>query len=128
MAWITSRAGLLLVAGLAVGCATMRTGSGSAVSDTNSAKFSWTSSGNVAGSMTATFADGETFTGRFFQITSTLTDELGPQGPTWHQEGVSMLSSLLTEGSLVLWGPRHWMEAGQVSARLIKRGGKVPRH
>ena len=29
----------------------------------------------------------ETFTGRFFQITSGLTDELGPQGPIWHQEG-----------------------------------------
>jgi hypothetical protein len=37
--------------------------------------------------MTATFANGETFTGRFFQVTSSLTDELGPQGPIWHQEG-----------------------------------------
>ena len=128
MARITSRVGCLLVVVLAVGCATTRTGSGSAVSGTNAAKFSWTSAGNVSGSMTATLANGETFTGQFYQITSSLTDELGPQGPTWHQEGVSMLSSLLTEGSLVLWGPRHWMEARQVSARLIKRGGKVPRH
>lgn len=38
--------------------------------------------------MAATFANGEAFTGRFFQITSSLTDELGPQGPIWHQEGV----------------------------------------
>jgi hypothetical protein len=88
MAWIASRAGLLLVAGLAVGCATMRTGSGSAVSGRNPVKFSWTSSGNVAGSITATLANGETFTGRFFQVTSTLTDELGSQGPVWHQEGL----------------------------------------
>ena len=88
MAWITSRAGLLLVAGLAVGCATMRTGSGSAVSGPNPVKFSWTSSGNVAGSITATLANGEIFTGRFFQVTSTLTDELGSQGPIWHQEGL----------------------------------------
>jgi hypothetical protein len=88
MACITLRAGLLLVAGLAAGCVTMRTGSGSAVSATNSVKFSWTSSGNVSGSITATFANGETFTGRFFQITSTLTDELGSQGPIWHQEGL----------------------------------------
>jgi hypothetical protein len=66
----------------------MRSGYGSAVPSTNSLKFSWTSSGNVAGSMTATFANGETFTGRFFQITSSLTDEFGPQGSTWHQEGV----------------------------------------
>jgi hypothetical protein len=38
--------------------------------------------------MTATFANGDTFTGRFLEITSSLTDELGPQGPIWHQEGV----------------------------------------
>lgn len=88
MACMTSRAGLLLLAGLAAGCATMRTGSGSAVSDTNSVKFSWAGSGNVSGSMTATFANEGTFTGRFFQITSSLTDELGPQGPIWHQEGL----------------------------------------
>jgi hypothetical protein len=50
--------------------------------------FSWTSSGNVSGSMTARFANGETFVGRFFQITSSLTDELGPQGPNWHQQGL----------------------------------------
>ena len=77
-----------MLVGLVVGCVTMRTGSGSAVSGTNSVKFSWTSSGNVSGSMTATFATGETFTGRFLQITSNLTDELGPQGPIWHQEGL----------------------------------------
>jgi hypothetical protein len=88
MACITSRAGFLLIVGLVVGCATVRTGSGSAISGTNSVKFSWTSSGNVSGSMTATLANGETFTGRFFQSTSSLTDELGPQGPNWHQEGL----------------------------------------
>jgi hypothetical protein len=88
MACRTWRAGFLLVVGLAAGCATtMRTGSGSAVSGANPMKFSWTSSGNVSGSMTATFANGKTYTGRFFQVTSSLTDELGPQGPIWHQEG-----------------------------------------
>jgi hypothetical protein len=69
MARMTLIAGFLLVVGLVVGCATTRAGSGSAVSGTNSAKFSWTSSGNVSGSMTATLANGEIFTGRFFQIT-----------------------------------------------------------
>ena len=88
MACRTWRAGFLLIVGLAAGCATtMRTGSGSAVSGENPMKFRWTSSGNVSGSLTATFASGETFTGRFFQVTSSLTDELGPQGPIWHQEG-----------------------------------------
>jgi hypothetical protein len=88
MACITSRAGLLLVVALAAGCATMRTGSGSAVSGTNPVKFGWTSRGNGSGSMTATLADGGAFTGRFSQLTSTLTDELGSQGPIWHQEGL----------------------------------------
>jgi hypothetical protein len=91
MACITSRAGFLLVAGLMVvmaGCATMRTGSGAAVPGTDPVEFSWTGSGNVSGSMTATLANGETFTGRFIQVTSTLTDELGPQGAIWHQEGL----------------------------------------
>ena len=87
MACITWRAGFLLIVGLVVGCATTRTGSSSAVPATNPVKFSWTSSGNVSGSMTATLANGQTFTGRFFQITSSLTDELGPQGPIWQQQG-----------------------------------------
>ena len=88
MARMTWRAGLLLVIGLVVGCATTRTGSGSTLPVTNPVKFSWTSSGNLSGSMTATLGNGETFTGRFFQNTSSLTDELGPQGPVWHQEGL----------------------------------------
>jgi hypothetical protein len=87
MVGMTSRAGILLVAGLVIGCATTRTGSGSAIPAQDSVKFSWIGSGNVSGSMTATLASGETFTGRFFQMTSSLTDELGPQGPIWHQEG-----------------------------------------
>jgi hypothetical protein len=87
MAWITSRVGLLLLVALAAGCATTRTGSGSAVSGTNPVKFGWTGSGNVYGSMTATFANGRTFTGQFSQITSDLTHEFGSQGPIWHQEG-----------------------------------------
>jgi hypothetical protein len=87
MAWITSRVGLLLLVGLAAGCATTRTGSGSAVSGTNPVKFGWTSRSNVYGSMTATFANGRTLTGQFTQITSNLTHDLGSQGPLWHQEG-----------------------------------------
>jgi hypothetical protein len=87
MAYMNWRAGFLLVVGLMVGCATTRTGSGTAVPAANPVKFSWTSSGTVSGSMTAILADGGTFTGRFYQITSGLTGELGPQGPTWHQQG-----------------------------------------
>src|ERR1700679_3120826 len=49
------------------GGATMRDGSGAAVPGTNPVKFSWASTGNVSGSMTATLANGETFTGRFIQ-------------------------------------------------------------
>ena len=88
LARITWRAGLLLVVALAVGCATTKTGSGSALSGPNPVKFGWTSRSNVSGSMTATLANGGTFTGRFSQVTSSLTDELGSQGPIWHQEGL----------------------------------------
>src|ERR1700677_2192996 len=88
MACMTWRAGFLLIVGRGVVCPPTGTGESSAVPATNPVKFSWTSSGNVSGSMTATLANGETFTGRFFQITSSLTDELGPQGPIWHQEGL----------------------------------------
>jgi hypothetical protein len=51
MVGVTSRVGFVLVAGLVVGCATTRTGSGSAVPTTDSVKFSWIGSGNVSGSM-----------------------------------------------------------------------------
>jgi hypothetical protein len=87
MAGMIFKTAFLLVVGVVAGCATMRTGSGSTVPGTNLVKFSWSSPSIVSGSMTATFANGETFKGRFFQITSSLTDELGPQGPIWHQEG-----------------------------------------
>ena len=88
MVCITWRAGLLLIVALAVGCATTKTGSGSAVSGTNPVKFGWTIRDNVSGSMTATVANAGTFTGRFSQVTSGLTDELGSQGQIWHQEGL----------------------------------------
>ena len=87
MTRVTSRAALALGIGLTAGCATIKTGSGFTLPGTTSVRFNWASAGNVAGSMTATLANGETFKGRFFQTTSSLTDELGPQGPTWHQEG-----------------------------------------
>ena len=95
MACITWRAGLLLIVALAVGCATTKTGSGSAVSGTNPVKFGWTSRDNVSGSMTATVANAGTFTGRFSQVTSGLTDELGSQGQIWHQEGLDRKSTRL---------------------------------
>ena len=65
MAYIALGVGFLLVVGLMVGGAIVSTGSGAAVSGTNSAKSSWAGSGNVSGSMTPTFANGEIFTGRF---------------------------------------------------------------
>jgi hypothetical protein len=82
-----SRTGFLLVVGLAAGCATMKTGAGSGLSGANPVKFSWMSPSNASGSLTAEFANGVTFTGPFSQATSRLTDELGSQGPIWHQEG-----------------------------------------
>jgi hypothetical protein len=114
MACITWRAGLLLMVALAVGCATTKTGSGSAVSGTNPVKFGWTSRDNVSGSMTATVANAGTFTGRFSQVTSGLTDELGSQGQIWHQEG------LYDVGPGLQYVPHY---TGRVVANLSGSGG-----
>lgn len=59
---------LLLAAACAAGCAVTRTGSGPKASAAEPVTFYWKSSGKVSGSMTATLADGETYTGNYFRI------------------------------------------------------------
>src|SRR5882757_19387 len=80
----TLKLGLPLLVALAAGCTTMGTGFGSTPTGTNPVNFSWKSSDSVSGSMNATLADGKTFTGQFFQITSdTTVDNLGPLWAGW---------------------------------------------
>jgi hypothetical protein len=92
MTYRTMTAGLLLAIAITAGCTTTGTGFGSAASGKDAATFTWKSSDDVSGSMTATVADGKTYTGQFFQITSNTTvDNLGPLwsgwGPPWRGGG-----------------------------------------
>jgi hypothetical protein len=71
---------------LAAGCTTMGTGFGSTASGADSVAFSWKSSGAdpVTGTMNATLADGQTYSGQFFEITKdTRVENLGPLWSGW---------------------------------------------
>ncbi len=92
MAHRTGKTGLLLGMVLAAGCTTTGSGVGATPSGKHPATFSWTSSDDVSGLMTARFADGKTYTGQFVQVTSNTTVEsLHPLwvgwGPRWRMGG-----------------------------------------
>src|SRR5882672_11246775 len=69
----TVKLGLPLLLALAAGCTTMGTGFGSTASGADPVSFSWKSSDSVSGTMSATLADGKTYSGQFFQITKDTT-------------------------------------------------------
>ena len=79
---------LALLATLFVsGCRTTGAGYGTLQNSADGAdirvSFDWRSTDSVSGTMTATFSDGRSFTGQYFQITSdTRIDHLGP---LWHE-------------------------------------------
>jgi hypothetical protein len=76
--------GLPVVVALAAGCTTMGTGFGSTATGANPVNFSWKSSDSVSGTMSATLADGKTFSGQFFEITKdTTVDNLRPLWTGW---------------------------------------------
>jgi hypothetical protein len=84
----TLKLGLWLLLALAAGCTTMGTGFGSTASGADPVTFNWKSSDAVSGTMSATLAGGETYSGQFFEITKdTRVDNLGPLwagwGPGW---------------------------------------------
>jgi hypothetical protein len=77
--------GIACAAGVA-GCATTGTGFGSTPTGTHPVTFNWKSSrfDDVSGSLTATLANGKTYTGQYFQITrDTQVDDLGPLWAGW---------------------------------------------
>ena len=85
-------AGFVLGAVMAAGCTTTGTGDGSALSGADRMTFSWKSSDTVSCSITATAADGATYTGQFFEVTSdTQVQNLAPLwvgwGPGWRSAG-----------------------------------------
>jgi hypothetical protein len=81
----TAKFGLPLLAVLAAGCTAMGTGFGSTASGASPVDFSWKSSGSVSGTMSATLADGTTYSGQFFQITKeTTVESVGPLWAGWY--------------------------------------------
>lgn len=82
------RSGLLIGLGVAAlaGCTTMGTGYGHLGQNDKPVTFNWTSKDSVSGTMTAALADGETFSGPFFQITSeTRGETLAPLWSGWNR-------------------------------------------
>jgi hypothetical protein len=82
----------LVLAALLAGCATMGTGFGTTAKGQNPVNFTWKSTDNVSGTMSAALSDGKTYNGQYFQITTNTTvDTLGPLwtgwGPRWRRGG-----------------------------------------
>ncbi|HEY8537684.1 MAG TPA: hypothetical protein VIL28_02385 [Steroidobacteraceae bacterium] len=75
-----------LLALFVAGCTTTGAGHGTLHNGVDEGvTFQWRSTDSVSGTMSATFADGRTFTGNYFQITSdTRVDRLGPLWDGWH--------------------------------------------
>jgi hypothetical protein len=75
-----------IVMGLALGaCTTMGTGSGSTAQGASPVSFAWKSKdGGVTGTMTATLADGNVYTGPYLEITKTAqSDQFYPMWTGW---------------------------------------------
>lgn len=89
---VTGTAAFLAANVLAAGCTTTGTGYGATVAGSDPVTFQWKSSGSVSGDMSAKLANGKTYTGQFFQVTTNTTvDSLGPLwagwGPGWRRGG-----------------------------------------
>ena len=118
----------LLVGLLALaGCTTAGTGFGSGRGGT-SATFSWQSSDSRSGTMTAQVSNGDTYSGRYFQITrETLVNDLDPLWMGWRRPWRGWR----------YWGPGYWGDdwgprfiteySGRVLANLQGPGGQFMR-
>jgi len=67
--------------GALAGCASMGKGYGNLVASDKPVSFEWTSKDRLAGTMRATLAGGETFSGPFFEITREMRGET--LAPLW---------------------------------------------
>jgi len=82
-----SRLAMPTLAALALAaCATTGSGFGATRDKAVTANFSWTSTNDRVGTLTANLNNGETFTGKFFQITSeSRVEDLGPLWGGWNR-------------------------------------------
>jgi hypothetical protein len=77
----------VLALALAAACTTMGGGVGTTREAHLPVNFSWSSDNAVSGSMTAMLANGESLTGKFFQVTSeTRVDRLAPLWVGWRHQ------------------------------------------
>jgi hypothetical protein len=87
--YIRSRAltALILASlGMLVACTTMGSGYGTVRDARTPVNFDWRSSDDVSGTLTAKLADGQVFSGQYFQITSDVRfDRLEPLWAGWHR-------------------------------------------
>lgn len=77
-------AAIVCTASAIAACTTTGTGMGSERAGNVRANFSWTSTDDRTGTLTANLSTSDTYTGRFFQIThDTRVDTLGPLWAGW---------------------------------------------
>lgn len=107
-----------LLAGLLAACATSGAGTGSTLQGDVRATLSWQSTGGHDGTITAQLSTGETFTGRYFQISRDIrVDDLAPlwRGWGWPRSGWGMP-----------WGPWHdWGYWGPSTGFVTSYSGRV---
>ena len=116
--------GLLALAG----CSTAGTGFGSGRGGTN-ATFTWQSGDSRTGTMTAQLSTGESYTGRYFQITrETVVNDLGPLWMGWQGRGRGWRYWGPGPWGREDWGPQFITEySGRVLANLQGPNGRFMR-
>ena len=126
------RAAASVVGLAAAACTTMGTGTGQSTTGNVSATFAWTETDGTRGTMVANLSNGQSFQGRFFQITQeSRVSDYGPLwngwGPGWGwANGWGGRGWGRVWGGWGLWGPSdetitHY--TGQVLANLQGPGG-----